>query len=101
MKGIGCSKLRIADTNLKDYFTNQDTPFCHPEMRKHGLLIGFRDVLRIYYWAIPYRDIEMSFHNVQWKISDAKYHMILVPPFNGNLDHNFIHKIKIQIDAKQ
>lgn len=96
MKGIGTSKMIItsASSEIIDLLANSaGTDYCHLEMRKQGLIVGFMSQRRVYAWAIPYYKLILYSQSGNLTIFDDEHNIKLKPSFNSNLDRKFIIKI--------
>jgi len=79
MGGIGTAKLQIVEATeeIHKLLSNSlETKYCHLECRRKGLIVGFRSVMKIFVWLIPYHQLSK-----------------LNAPFNGQINKKFIRKV--------
>ena len=96
MKGIGTSKMiiRTASSEILDLLSDTaDTDYCHLEMRKKGIIVGFISKGRVYAWAIPYYKLVIYSQSGNLTIFDDTHKIDLKPAFNRTIDRKFVIKI--------
>ena len=95
-RGVGSSKMQIVEASpsiVKFISRTNDTNYCNLEIREKGLVIGFRDVMKIYAWCIPYYQLNIYKTSGKISIYGPNGHIKAVPAFNGKMDLKFLKKV--------
>jgi len=97
MGGNGSRRMRIIETSPdidSQYLNRIDTRYGNIELRKKGILIGFQTVRRIFVYAIPYEDVELSAASNYLRVGDAENYFLFEPLQNSGVDHTFVTKLQ-------
>lgn len=97
MGGNGSRRMRIIETSpyIDDQYLNRvDARYGNIELRKEGILVGFQTVRRIFVYAIPYEDVELSAASNYLRVGDAENYFLFEPLQNSGVDHTFVAKLQ-------
>mgnify|MGYP000005824150 CR=1 FL=1 len=104
MKGIGSKKMILVDGSesiLSLYNDTKDTRYCNIEIRKNGLVVGFRSTLRIYVWLIPFYQLTLYHDGNQLTVYSLQDHMKMKAAFNGSIEKQFLLKMQEEQKPKR
>jgi hypothetical protein len=99
MRGNGSPKMRLIENSpfIEDQFMNEvDTRYGNIELRKNGILVGFQTVRRVFVYAIPYSNLQLSSADNFLRISDAENYFLFEPVQKSKIDHTFVQKLREQ-----
>lgn len=86
----------FSDQFAKYFESDNTTHRCNIELRKNGILIGFRYGYRSYVWGIPFSKISFDYNDDDLTVSDGHLWLKVTPSYQASLDRRFLKKIELR-----